>query len=679
MSLADASRPPSAARRPLLPIALCVLGLALWLGGGRVLADGDAGRVAAGLGWLALLASAALRLRGQPAHPAEASAARGLALATAGVVTAQSLWLAGEFLGLGTASDAAGFDAARVATLLNVAWVLILAVALPVLLFLEHAWQSMPVAHALEPRRMRAAGESGAVLGLTLITLFAVNYAVSQRDVERDLSYFRTTVPGPATTQLLQRSEAELEALLFFAPVDHVLDAVEPYFAALAAAQPKLRYRVVDHVREPELARRLKVRGNGWVVVRKVPNAAAVADAAALAAGASPTDVAAGKAKADAAAAAVDNPGETFEIGEDLERARRNLRKLDGLMHKAVARLAQPARRLALTRGHGERTREGQSEADGLRGLFELFERFAVDHEELGLSDGLGQRVPEGTRAVAILGARSALLEEEARALLRYVQAGGRLLVLLDPDTQDGLEPLLAGLGVRRLPGIIASERSSMRRRFDESDRTILVSSSYSTHPTVSSASRHAGRVATVLLGAAALEELPADAPGRILGGRVAFPLRAPNDAWLDRDADYQRDQAEAQGRLEVMAAISLPASAAAAGGDTAGQDATKDPDKDAAKDKGEGRVVIIADGDLVSDELIANPGNVLLFVDSLRWLIGDEETSSEIESEEDVPVEHRKDSDRLWFYGTSFGLPLPLLLCGIWLGRRLRRGRNKA
>ncbi len=666
MSLTDAPRPTSAARRSILPISLIALGLALWLIGGRVLADSDAGHWVAGLGWLALLASAGHRLRSRAADAGEASARRGLALATAGVVVAQSLWLFGELAGLGGGGDAGGDESARATTLLTVAWVVILAVALPVLLFLERAWQSMPVVHALEPRRMRAAGEAGAVLGLSLISLFALNYAVSQRDIERDLSYFRTTVPGAATTELLQRSEAELEALLFFAPVDHVLAAVEPYFVALAAAQPKLRFRVVDHAREPELARRLKVRGNGWVVVRKVPAATPTAEEpAGLAAGVSATDVAAAKAKADAAAAAVANPGETFEIGEDLERARRNLRKLDGLVHKAVARLAQPARRVALTRGHGERTREGQGQADGLRGLFELLERFAVDHEELGLSDGLGQRVPEGTRAVAILGARSAFLEEEARALLRYVEGGGRLLVLLDPDAQDGLEPLLAGLGLRRLPGVVASERSSMRRRFDASDRTILVSSSYSTHPTVSSASRHAGRVATVLLGAAALEELPAGAPGRLEGGRVAFPLRAPNDAWVDRDADFQRDQDEPQGRVEVMAAVSVPAAARA--GDGAG------------KADGEGRAVIIADGDLVSDDLIANPGNVLLFVDSLRWLIGDEETSSEIESEEDVPVEHRKDADRLWFYGTSFGLPLPLLLCGIWLGRRLRRGRNKA
>ena len=84
--------------------------------------------------------------------------------------------------------------------------------------------------------------------------------------------------------------------------------------------------------------------------------------------------------------------------------------------------------------------------------------------------------------------------------------------------------------------------------------------------------------------------------------------------------------------------------------------------------------MIIIADGGFANDGLIRNSGTALLFVDSLRWLIGEEEITGDLSSEEDVPIEHRKDEDRLWFYATSFGLPLPILLLGLWIARRRRR-----
>ena len=48
------------------------------------------------------------------------------------------------------------------------------------------------------------------------------------------------------------------------------------------------------------------------------------------------------------------------------------------------------------------------------------------------------------------------------------------------------------------------------------------------------------------------------------------------------------------------------------------------------------------------------------------------------IQSEEDREIAHSNDEDQLWFYGTSFALPIPLLVAGGWLASRKRRGGRR-
>ena len=87
-----------------------------------------------------------------------------------------------------------------------------------------------------------------------------------------------------------------------------------------------------------------------------------------------------------------------------------------------------------------------------------------------------------------------------------------------------------------------------------------------------------------------------------------------------------------------------------------------------------EGRAVVIGDGDFMTDKVGGNNGNVLVFVDTLAWLIGNEELNAEVSSEEDIPIEHSRAQDKVWFYASTFAVPLPLLLVSGWIARRRRR-----
>jgi len=223
--------------------------------------------------------------------------------------------------------------------------------------------------------------------------------------------------------------------------------------------------------------------------------------------------------------------------------------------------------------------------------------------------------------------------------------------VMFDPKENAGLDPLLGQLGLRALPGVLCSQRNSIPRTFSPADKARVFSNAYSAHPIVTTSSRHSNEVATVFVEGGALTRLE----GRVLSPapQITFPLRTTNEFWRDLDGDYEKDSNEPLEEMNMIAAITL------------------------RRGQGEeGRVVVIADGDFVTDQVIRNPGNMLVFVDSLRWLIGEEEISGDLSSEEDVAIEHTREEDKIWFYATSFAVPVPLLALGLWVAQRRRRRR---
>jgi hypothetical protein len=153
---------------------------------------------------------------------------------------------------------------------------------------------------------------------------------------------------------------------------------------------------------------------------------------------------------------------------------------------------------------------------------------------------------------------------------------------------------------------------------------------------------------------------------------KVTFPLRSDAQFWLDTDGNFKHDAQEKLESVNLMAAVTIaPAEGSAKPADAKAADAKKDPKKD---DNGEGRAVVIGDGDFITNKIAPNNGNLLLFVDSLAWLVGNEDLSGESTSEEDIAIEHSQERDKVWFYATTFAVPVPIALAGVWVARRRRR-----
>ena len=70
--------------------------------------------------------------------------------------------------------------------------------------------------------------------------------------------------------------------------------------------------------------------------------------------------------------------------------------------------------------------------------------------------------------------------------------------------------------------------------------------------------------------------------------------------------------------------------------------------------------------------------GNPQFLADIAKWLGGEESSIGALaDTGEDVKIEHTKQKDAVWFYGTIFAVPLGVLGLGFIATRR--RGKRRA
>jgi hypothetical protein len=200
-----------------------------------------------------------------------------------------------------------------------------------------------------------------------------------------------------------------------------------------------------------------------------------------------------------------------------------------------------------------------------------------------------------------------------------------------------------------------------------------LVTQSFSSHASVSSLNRGGSRVAFVVFGSGSLEK------ARTATQKMDFAIKAPTGTFPDRNRNYTLDrETEKVTTYNLAAAVTATATDAAT---AAAQPAKKDEKKDKPDDKTappEMRAFVVADADALSDFVLgAVVPNQMLFVDAVRWLVGEETFAGPPNTEEDKRIQHTKQQDLTWFYLTIFGVPGLVLAGGVFASRRSRRERG--
>jgi hypothetical protein len=520
--------------------------------------------------------------------------------------------------------------AERYQGMLAALWPILWVGSIAPLLFMESSYSQMDVTRTLEATRIRRSARSALVLSLTAALLFVLNYIADEFNEKRDLSYFKTTRASETSRKLVSNLSQDVKAILFYPGANEVQDQVEPYFEALEDASKRFHVEVVDHVLRPELAKEYRVSGNGYVVL------------------------------------AQDKQHQQISIGTKLERARRKLRDLDNEFQKAFTKLVRPQRIAYLTVGHEERTDQPRDGVKGssVKGLRSLLQRLNYQVKDLGLAQGLGSEVPADANLVLVIGPRKPFLPGEAAALRTYLEQGGHMMVFLDAENPVTMEDVLEPFGLKYTPEPLAHPQLIVRMTHTQADRYAIITNRFSSHPSVSTLSRHSNRVAVVLGESGYLEEIP---PREGIKPQVRFAIHSMPMTWADTNRNHVYDQkSEKRKVFEVVATASMPASKGEGEAPQEGEEA-------------EMRLLVASDSDMVSDKLLGAiiagaAGNLQFFNDAVKWVGGEEELIGETTSEEDIRIVHTREEDQLWFYLTIFGVPALVVGGGVYYTRRRRR-----
>jgi len=290
--------------------------------------------------------------------------------------------------------------------------------------------------------------------------------------------------------------------------------------------------------------------------------------------------------------------------------------------------------------GHGERAPAGKSNFD-----LGLFGKKLGEHKIKALTVNLAQlsAIPDNSALLVIAAPAVALLAGELNIIIDYIDQGGNLLLLTDPKNQQTTE-IEELLGIHKLSGTIVDTRSDL---YGIDDPTFVLVSEYSRHPIT----RNFNSI-TVFPVAAALEtteESPFNTEPII-----SSVLRSWTETGeISGNIRFDVDSEEREGPLTIAYAL------------------TRD-----FSDKKQQRIVVMGDGDFLSNAFLGNVGNSELGFRIINWLTHDDQfIEIPIKIAPGKSLQLSKTSIAvigLWFL---FGLPLLLIITGFIIWRkRIRR-----
>lgn len=213
-------------------------------------------------------------------------------------------------------------------------------------------------------------------------------------------------------------------------------------------------------------------------------------------------------------------------------------------------------------------------------------------------------QVPDQADALLIVRPKSEFLPNELKALSRFLKRGGRVGVFLEPGETSGLEPLL--LKYRVVVGQdLLVETNPAASALQLGDVAPLVQS-YEAHP-----------ITKVMAGKFSLFfRARSISPGLVTGVsipelQIATLLQTSSDSFAETSTSGARprlDERDLAGPVPIAVAVTAPT-------------ATHSEALSA-----EARMVVFGDADFLSNRFVSVRGNLDLFVNSVQWLVGEED-----------------------------------------------------
>jgi ABC-type uncharacterized transport system involved in gliding motility auxiliary subunit len=286
--------------------------------------------------------------------------------------------------------------------------------------------------------------------------------------------------------------------------------------------------------------------------------------------------------------------------------------------------------------GHGERKLDGIANHD-LGEFGRQLQQRGLKINSVNLA--LAQEVPSNAGLLVIASPQTDLQPAEAEKIRRYIQAGGNLLWLIDPEPLHGLQPVAEMLGLVLTPGTVVDP--SLKPR--SGPPVFAVATSYAQHPITAAFRYNTMFPYARQIGLSESEDW-----------RISPLIEVAQRGWVEMD------KLDDKPTFNSARDLPGPVNIAAAFERTAG-------------DKQQ-RIIVVGNGAFLSNTYLGNAGNLQLGIAMVNWLAAEDDL---VAIDPRPAADSRIEIDQMTLYLIAFAfllvLPLGFVLTGvlIWWRRR--------
>ncbi|HIE09431.1 MAG TPA: hypothetical protein EYP65_06230 [Armatimonadetes bacterium] len=306
--------------------------------------------------------------------------------------------------------------------------------------------------------------------------------------------------------------------------------------------------------------------------------------------------------------------------------------------------------------GHGERDPESYDDL-GYSYAKEALEKERYTVEKLNL---LTQKtIPEACDVLVIAGPEKPLMKEEVEEVRKYLERGGRVMVMIEPPPAPGLDDLLEGYGIKVHEDMVLDPGAFLARGFFAEISTPVVAGDRIKWHEITRPLTRARGVALFFPTCRSLEKEESPPSGVTVDSLLETTDQAwgetnPREPRLDEGVDHK-------GPLTLALAVEKELE-------------SEGKKKGKEKTKKRARIVVVGDADFACNQFFRGTYNADFFMNAINWLAEEEELVS-IRPKEPERRELTMDikARRLMVLVTLFILPGLCVALGVvvWWRRR--------
>lgn len=297
-------------------------------------------------------------------------------------------------------------------------------------------------------------------------------------------------------------------------------------------------------------------------------------------------------------------------------------------------------KKVCFVEGHGEKKLSSANEGDGYGVVNKMLKDENYETKTINLVSSTD--VPADCDVLVLAGPKQSLFPQEASAIGKYLEKGGKAMLLIDPDVDAKLDDVLHSWGIQ-LGNNTVVDVSGVGRFFQLGPGAPLARS-YGSHPIT----KDFEGTMTFFPLSRSVETIPGS------NASATELMKTSEDSWAETDIKEQPVRFD-EGK-DKKGPISLGVAANKTEGDK------------------EARLVVIGDSDFASNQFVDIQRNGDLFMNSINWLSQDEDLISiRPKNPADRRVSMTEADQNQMFWITLVLMPLAAIGSGVYIWWRRR------